>query len=116
MSHRWLFTVFYGLHIMWTGLWRSIEAQAFKPNAFWFCLTMALAALVGAYLFRIGKHRIATIVTASTVLIVLTFYLYSFITNSAQDASFRVALIITSSVAEMVVILFPAARDKRTLR
>ena len=116
MSHRWLFTVFYGLHIMWTGLWRSIEAQAFKPNAFWFCLTMALAALVGAYLFRIGKHRIATIMTAGTVLIVLTFYLYSFITNSVQDASIRVGLIITSSVAELVVILFPAVRDKRTSR
>jgi hypothetical protein len=107
MSHRWLFTVLYGLHIIWTGLWRSVEAQTFKPNAFWFCLTMGMVALVGAFLYRIQMPRIATVVAAGVTLITLTFYLYSFITNSEQDASFRVALIILTSIAELVVILFP---------
>jgi hypothetical protein len=106
MSHRWLFTAFYALHIIWTGLWRSVEAQTFKPNAFWFCLSMGMAALVGAYLYRIQIPRIATLVAAGVTLIVLTFYLFSFITNSEQDASFRVALIILTSIAELVVILF----------
>ena len=107
MSNRWLFTVLYALHIIWTGLWRSLEAQAFKPNAFWFCLTMASGALAGAFLYRIGRQKLGTAVTTAVASIVLVFYLYSFITNAAQDASFRVALIITTSLAELVIVLFP---------
>jgi hypothetical protein len=112
MSHRCLLTVLYALHLFWTGLWRSIEAHAFKPNAFYFCLTFALIALAGAYLYRIGKDKAATAVTGVTVLIVLAFYIYCFVTNAAEDASFRVALIIITSVAELVVISFPPARQR----
>lgn len=107
MPHRSLFTVLYALHIIWTGLWRSIEAQAFKPNAFFFCLTMALLALVGAFFFKTGRGKIGTIVAVSVSAIVLIFYLYSFVTNAEQDASFRVALIITSSIAALVILLSP---------
>jgi hypothetical protein len=68
---------------------------------------MGMAALVGAFLYRIQLPKSATVVAASVTLITLTFYLYSFITNSEQDASFRVALIILTSITELLVILFP---------
>ena len=34
MNWQFVLTILYGLFMIWTGLLRGIEAQAFKPNAF----------------------------------------------------------------------------------
>ena len=102
--------IIYALHIIWTGLWRSVEAQAFKPNAFWFCLILGTILLVSAFLHQFGKTKLASLLSVSIAIIALSFYLYSFISNAEQDASFRVALVITSSIAFIVVSLLPSAK------
>ncbi len=108
MVYRWLFTVLYALHLIWTGLQRNIEAQAYKPNALWFCLVLGIAALAGAFLFRLDKTKAARSVTGFVVALVFGFYLYCFIKDPAEDATMRVGLIILTSIAEAVVIFLPA--------
>lgn len=63
MVYRWLFTVLYALHLIWTGLQANIQAQAYKPNALWFCLVLGLMALAGAFLFRLNQTKAARSVT-----------------------------------------------------
>ena len=68
MQNRYLLTIIYGLITIWTGLWRGIEAQAYKPNALWFCLVMGLVAIAGGFLYRLKKERAAMITTLVAVL------------------------------------------------
>jgi hypothetical protein len=108
MIYRWLFTVLYGLHVIWTGLLRNIETRAYHADALWFCLTMGVIALAAAFLFRAGRTVAARVVGTFAVAVVLSFYLYCLIKVPAEDATLRVGLIILSSIAEVVVIFLPA--------
>ena len=46
---------------------RMLEAQAYKPNALWFCLAMGLVAIAGGFLYRMQKERAAMITTSNLV-------------------------------------------------
>lgn len=108
MKHRNLLTILYGLYLIWTGLWRSIEASTFKPNSFWFCLTLGLIAIGAGFLFRIGMRLVASIAALVVVAAVLGFYTSEFVGNAEKEATFRVGLIMIASLAALVVILLPA--------
>ena len=112
MSYRYLFTIIYGLHIIWTGLWRNIEARAYKPNALWFCLVMGIIVIGAGFLYRKGIDRIARIVALLAVTLVFGFYFFSFVSKPQNDATFRVGLIILTSIAQYVVILLPENTTK----
>lgn len=112
MRHRWLFILLYALHLIWTGLLANIQAQAYKPNALWFCLILGFAALAGAYLFRLDRTTAARWITGPVIALVFGFYLYSFIKDPAVDATMRVGLILLASVAAAAVVFLPAARSK----
>ncbi|MCW1885566.1 hypothetical protein OKA04_12575 [Luteolibacter flavescens] len=109
MVYRWIFTVLYALHLIWTGLLPGIVQRAYKPNALWFCLVLGIAMLAGAFLFRLGRRRAARAVCGPVVALVFGFYLYCFIKAPAEDATIRVGLIILSSIAQAVVVFLPAA-------
>jgi len=102
-------SIIFGLLLIWTGLLRSLEAQVFKPNAFWFCLVMGLLAIGAGYLFRTGKARVGTAVAVTSSLIVICFYMYCLITQPEKDATYRVCIAIVASVAELSLVLLPAA-------
>ena len=104
-------SIIFGLFVIWTGILRSIEAQAFKPNAFWFCLTMGLLAIAGGYLFRLGRQRIATGISASAGLIVLVFYLNCLIVQPESDASYRVGLVIVAAIGQLTLVFLPAPHN-----
>ena len=115
MKHRWLFTILYGLLTVWTGLWRGIEAQAYKPNALWFGLVMGAVAIAAGFLFRLGRDLPGAITALVAVAFVLGFYFHCFVSQPEKDATFRVGIIIVASIAELVVLLLPAAAgDQRT--
>ena len=103
-------SIVFGLFVIWTGILRSIEAQAFKPNAFWFCLAMGLLAIVGGYLFRIGRARIATVVSALAGLIVLLFYVNCLIVQPESDATYRVGLVIVAAIGHLALVFLPRPR------
>ena len=105
-------SILFGLFVIWTGLLRSIEAQAFKPNAFWFCLSMGLIAIAAGFLFRIGKSKIATVVALFAGIVVLAFYLNCLIKQPEKDATVRVGLAILAAIAELVFVLLPANKPK----
>ena len=107
MQNRYLFTILYGLLTIWTGLWRGIEAQAYKPNALWFCLAMGLVAIAGGFLYRMKKERAAMITTLVAVVLILGFYFTMFVSQPEKDASYRVGLLILASIAELVVVFLP---------
>ena len=104
MNWRFNLTILYGLFMIWTGLLRSIEAQAFKPNAFYFCMVVGALSIIGAFLFRSQRRWPATIVTAIAAGTALVFYLSCFIGQPDKDASVRVALAIVASIAELCVV------------
>jgi peptidoglycan/LPS O-acetylase OafA/YrhL len=107
MATRWLFTILYGLLTIWTGLWRGIEAQAYKPNALWFCLVTGIAAIAAGFLYRMNKRPAAMITALVVVVLVLGFYFHCFIAQPEKGATFRVGLIVVASIGELVVILLP---------
>ena len=113
MRNRWLFTILYGLLTIWTGLWRGIEARAYKPNSLWFCLVMGTVAIAAGFLFRLGKDLAGKIAALVAVAFVLGFYFHSFIAQPEKDATFRVGVIILASIAELVVLFLPAAPEGR---
>ena len=100
--------ILFGLFVIWTGLLRSIEAQAFKPNAFWFCLTMGLIAIAGGYLLRLENSRIGIVIAAVAGVIVFVFYINCLIKQPEKDATIRVGLAILASIAELVFLFLPA--------
>ncbi len=103
-------TIVFGLFVFWTGLLRSIEAREFKPNAFYFCLTMALVAIAAGFIYRINRPRIATVVAVSAGAMVLGFYLFCFIKEPENDANVRVALVIVAALGQLSLVLLPASR------
>ncbi len=103
-------TILFGLFVIWTGLLRCVEAQAFKPNAFYFCMTMGVIALLAGFVFRLGKEKIAIAMGAVAGAIVLAFYLYCMIVQPEKDANIRVALVIVASFAQLAFILLPGPR------
>lgn len=113
MAHRWLFMFLYGLHLIWTGFQRGIEAQAYKPNALWFCLVMGLIAVAASFLFRAGRSVLAKRVSGFVVLLVFGFYLYCFVKAPEEDATVRVGLIMLSSIAAGALVFMPAPRTGR---
>lgn len=102
--------ILFGLFVIGIGLLRSIEAHAFKPNAFWFCLTMGLLAIAAGYLFRIGNSRTATLLAVVSGGVVLAFYLYCFIAKPESDATLRVGLAIVAAIAQLAFVLLPRPR------
>ncbi len=111
MNHRDIFSILFGLHVIWTGLWRSIQAAAYKPNSLWFCLIIGLVAIVAGFLYRKRLERAASITAFCAAAIVFTFYFREFVTQPEKDATFRVGLIILSSIAQLVVIFLPKKRE-----
>ena len=109
MKSRDVLTILYGLHIIWTGLLRNIEAAAYKPNALWFCLVMGLIAIAAGFLFRKGLNRTATIVGLLATAVIFCFYFREFICEPETEATYRVGSIILSSIAEFVVLLLPSS-------
>ncbi|MEM9346738.1 MAG: hypothetical protein AAGB26_08985 [Planctomycetota bacterium] len=107
MKHRDLLTILFGLYLIWTGLWRSIEASAFKPNSFWFCLVLGAVAIGAGFLFRLQKRLVASLMALFVVTVVLGFYTSEFITSAEDEANFRVGFIMVASLAECVVVLLP---------
>lgn len=108
---KWLFTILYGLLVIWTGLLRGIEAKAYKPNALWFCLATGIAAIAAGFLYRLERRLAAAITALAAVAMVLGFYFFCFISKPEEDASYRVGAVILASVAELVVVFLPAARE-----
>ena len=105
-------SIVFGLFVIWTGILRSIEAQAFKPNAFWFCLTMGLLAIAGGYLFRLGRNRIATGLAAAAGLIVFVFYVNCLIVQPEKDACYRVGLVIVAAIAQLALVFLPKPQPR----
>lgn len=107
-------TLLFGLFVIWTGLLRSIEAQEFKPNAFYFCLTMGLIAIGAAFLYRLDRSLFATLVGVAAGAMVLGFYVYCFIKQPDKDANVRVGLVIVAGFAQLALLLLPkgAARPE----
>ncbi len=104
-------SIVFGLVVIWTGILRSIEAEAFKPNAFWFCCVVGLMAIGGAYLMRLGRERIGTMLAVFAGLVALIFYVYCLIKQPEQDANYRVGTVIVASVGTLVLVLLPKQRD-----
>lgn len=109
---KWLLAILYGLFVIWTGLLRGIEAKAYKPNSLWFCLIMGLICIGAAYLFRLGKDGVATVVSLVATSFVLSFYLYCFIYKPEGDATVRVGLVIVASIGFLAMIFLPPAPSK----
>ncbi len=100
-------TLFFGLFVIWTGLLRSIEAQAFKPNAFYFCLAMGLIAIMAAFIYRLDRASLATCLAVASGAMVLGFYLYCFIKQPEKDANIRVGLVIVAAFGQLALVLLP---------
>ena len=113
MSHRDILAVLFGLHVIWTGLWRNIQAAAYKPNALWFCLTLGIIAIIAGFLYRKGRERVASITAFFSAAVILAFYFRESITKPETEANVRVGLVILSSIAMLVVILFPRKQQNQ---
>ena len=104
---KWLFAILYGLLTIWTGLLRGVEAKAYKPNALWFCMVMGITSIVAGFLYRFEKKRAAKVTALIPAITVLGFYLRSFIVEPEGNATYRVAIIIIASIAQLTAILMP---------
>ena len=104
-------TIIFGLFVVWTGLLRSVEAQAFKPNAFYFCLTMGLIAIAAGFVYRLDRRIIATCIAVAAGAMVLGFYVYCFIKQPEKDANIRVALVIVAALAQLSLVLLPSKKS-----
>ena len=107
-------SIIFGLLLIGTGLLRSVEAQAFKPNAFWFCLVTGLLAIGAGYLFQLGKSRIGTVVAVAISSIVICFYMYCLITQPEKDATYRVCIALLAGFTELSLVLLPAKTRQAT--
>jgi len=110
-SYRWLLIVGFGLFVIWTGLLRSIEAQEFKPNAFFFCGCMGLSAIAAGYLLRLEQTKIGIGLGVVVAAIVLAFYLKCFITAPEKDANIRIGLVIVASIGALCALTMPPKKD-----
>ena len=103
-------TILFGLFVIWTGLLRGIEAQQFKPNAFWFCFAMGMMAIGAGFLYRLGQIKVAIPMAMISGAIVLVYYVSCFTSQPEQDATYRVGLVIVAAVAQIVFALLPPDR------
>ncbi|MDG2468239.1 MAG: hypothetical protein P8M80_03095 [Pirellulaceae bacterium] len=110
---NWLLSVLYGLWVIWTGLSRSIEAGAYKPNSLWFCLTMGIVGIAAGFFFRLQRHRLAMALGLSSSGIVLLYYFFSFVNQPENDATIRVGLMIVASIGYIAMILMPRAAQTK---
>ena len=108
MRSPWLPTFLFGLLTIWTGLWRGIEAQAYKPNALWFCLVMGLTSIAGSFLLRAGRRRAGTITALVPAAIVLAVYFREFTLAPEENATFRVGIVLLASIAQIALLLLPS--------
>ena len=113
MNNRDLCCILYGIHVIWTGLWRNIEAASYKPNALWFCMTTGVIAIVAGFYYRKDRERLASIIAFCVTSVVFGFYLYEFVSSAETEATFRVGLVILSSIAQFVIIFLPARQTKK---
>lgn len=109
---NWLLAILYGLFVIWTGLLRGIEAKAYKPNSFWFCLIMGLLCIGAGYLFRARKDILAKLVSVVAAAFVLCFYAFCFIYKPEGDATVRVGLVIVASIGFLAMIFLPPDPEK----
>ena len=100
-------SLLYAMVILWTGIQRSIDAQAFKPNAFWFCTFVSFLAILYAYLFRLKFPRLAKWFGGVGGGLALAFYVYCFMVQPEQDANLRVGVAIVASLGYVSLILLP---------
>ena len=107
--------ILYALLILSVGLWRSIEAGVFKPNAFYFCLAVSVLTITGAFMIRGCMKLVGLVLALVATATALAFYLWCFITKPEQDASIRVALAIVSSVGHLcslATLILPHAESR----
>jgi MFS family permease len=104
---RWLFTFVFALIVIWTGLLRCIEAQEFKPNAFYFCGVTGVMAIAAGFLYWMRKPKLAMIFGLAAAGFVLGYYLFTFTTEPKNDANYRVGVAIVAAIAELIVVLLP---------
>lgn len=100
----------YGLWIIWTGIFRCIEAAAYKPNALWFCMVTGLMGIAAGFLYRLNRSRLATSVALASSILVLGLYFFFLIKQPEKDATFRVGLALVAAIAAATVSLLPPAR------
>lgn len=105
---RWLFTFVFALIVIWTGLLRCIEAQEFKPNAFYFCGVTGVMAIAAGFLYWMRKPKLATIFGLASAGFVLGYYLFTFTADPEIDANYRVGVAIIAAIAELIVVLLPS--------
>ena len=103
-------TLLFSLHLLATGLLRSIEAQGYKPNSLWFCFISALLIILGAALIQKNFRFIGKLLCGAITLLVFVFYLYSFISAPEKDANLRVGAIILTSFAQLIILFFPKGK------
>lgn len=104
---KWLTSILYGLFVIWTGLLSGIQAQAYKPNSFWFCLLTGLACIGAGYLFRLKKDLLGLLLGLVSSSFVLGFYLLCFVNEPEKDATIRVGLVIVASIGFMALVCLP---------
>lgn len=109
---RWLFTFAFALIVIWTGLHRCIEASAFKPNAFYFCLVTGLIGIAAGFMFWLGKNKTARLLGLLSAGFVFGYYLFTFISSPENDANHRVALAIMAALVELIVVTLPERQAK----
>ncbi len=107
---KWLFSILYGLLVIWTGLQSGIEAKAFKPNALFFCLVTGVAAIAAGFLFRLEKCLAAWITALTSTIFVLGFYFTCFVEQPEKDATYRVGVVILASIAYLVTLFLPPTK------
>ena len=104
------YALLYGIYTIGTGLLRSIEAQAYKPNSLYFCFVMGALIIASGFLHRLDKKRIAGVMACIATLLILGFYLTQFIGRSETEANLRVGGIIIASVAFLSFYFLPQTK------
>ncbi len=104
---RWLFSFLFALVVIWTGLYRTIEAQAFKPNAFYFCLVTGSMGIAAGFLYWLGKSKLARVLGLAAGGFVVGYYLFTFVTAPEEDANVRVAIAILAGLVQLITCLLP---------
>ena len=109
---RWLFTFAFALIVIWTGLYRCIEASAFKPNPFYFCLVTGLSVIATGFMLLLRKNETARLLGLLSAGFVLGYYLFTFVSSPENDANYRVALAIMAALVELIVVTLPEWQGK----
>ena len=107
---RAITSIAFGTFVIWTGLMRCVEAQAFKPNAFWFCLVTGTIAISASQFYQMAKPVWGTVLGLASAAVVFAYYLFTFITAPEQDATVRVALVIVAAIGYATWIGLPSKK------